>query len=299
MKARGDSYSDIFDNEYYNNKFWDTTFNYSHSIPVTFFLSIASYIIYYALFSRNQNINWHKSRSELRKRLNEQQKEDLNINTVELNSFNPMRESIMSTNLGDVNEISITYDEDDDDDDERNIENNLYIMQSKPSSLSSKEKNRNRNKSNNNNIDDMDKRVSSQTNCRNCWCNLQSFFILLSYFSMAMCIHCICDFPLHNDDAHAQFVPFTDYVFHSPLSYWDYNHYGYIVSPIISLFVMISSIWIYKHKKDDWKNQMTFTIRGKQIHVLLIIMVIALSINCLYDAISFVGGIYHSIKLLL
>jgi len=43
-------------------------------------------------------------------------------------------------------------------------------------------------------------------------------------------LHLCFDFPLHHDDARQHFWPLTDWMFISPVSYWDGNHYGNIVS---------------------------------------------------------------------
>ena len=43
-------------------------------------------------------------------------------------------------------------------------------------------------------------------------------------------LHLCLDFPLHHDDARQHFWPATDWVFQSPLSYWDPNHYGEIIN---------------------------------------------------------------------
>eukprot|EP01084_Bolivina_argentea_P188114 323912_1 len=290
MKIKGQSFEQIFDNDYYNNKFWSNTFNYSHSIPITLFLSIIFYIIYYAISSRNQNIYWNNTKSQ------NNFKKKLNINTVELQ----MRGSIMSSDMAnmDINEISITYDEDEYD---KNISNNLYITSMQTKALSDSKSRLIRDISNSTDSSDYNngnnKRIHSNINCRNCIFDIQSICILLSYFFMSMCIHSICDFPLHNNDAHAQLVPFSNYIFHSPISYWDYNHYAYIVSPIISLFVICVSIWMYKYKKNDWIIQ-SLKICGKQCKIWLYIMIITLILNAIVDGISFVQAIYHCIKLL-
>ena len=52
---------------------------------------------------------------------------------------------------------------------------------------------------------------------------------LLWLFALSALLHLLCDFPLHNDDAHQHFWPLTDWRFHSPFSYWDGRHYGGIV----------------------------------------------------------------------
>ena len=59
---------------------------------------------------------------------------------------------------------------------------------------------------------------------------------------MILCVSMVChsllDLPLHNDDAHRHFFPFSDYRFISPFSYWDVNHYGRIVALIEMVLVL-------------------------------------------------------------
>jgi hypothetical protein len=47
----------------------------------------------------------------------------------------------------------------------------------------------------------------------------------LAFFA-SMVLHCLADLPLHHDDAHAHFFPLSGWRFHSPVSYWDPEHYG-------------------------------------------------------------------------
>lgn len=51
-------------------------------------------------------------------------------------------------------------------------------------------------------------------------------------FAMAGLLHLVLDFALHHDDGRAHFFPFSDWVFASPLSYWDSSAYGHIVGPL-------------------------------------------------------------------
>lgn len=50
------------------------------------------------------------------------------------------------------------------------------------------------------------------------------------WLALAMALHVLCDLPLHHDDAHRHFFPFSDWRFASPVSYWDPAHYGRISS---------------------------------------------------------------------
>jgi len=45
-------------------------------------------------------------------------------------------------------------------------------------------------------------------------------------FGLAALLHVICDLPLHFDDGHPHFWPFSDWIFVSPVSYWDPRHHG-------------------------------------------------------------------------
>jgi hypothetical protein len=66
-------------------------------------------------------------------------------------------------------------------------------------------------------------------------------------FAGAGLLHLLCDFPLHNDDARAHFWPFTDWVFHSPVSYWDPAHYGRVVGVLEILLALglAALLWRY------------------------------------------------------
>ena len=70
------------------------------------------------------------------------------------------------------------------------------------------------------------------------WQSVQILFL-------SMILHSLGDLPVHNDDAHRHFFPFSNYRFISPISYWDRNHYGSIVSAIEMLLVMLSTYHIF------------------------------------------------------
>jgi len=52
----------------------------------------------------------------------------------------------------------------------------------------------------------------------------------LILFALAAITHLLGDLPFHVDDAHAHFVPFTEWRYVSPLSYWDPRYYGNILA---------------------------------------------------------------------
>ena len=51
-------------------------------------------------------------------------------------------------------------------------------------------------------------------------------------FAAAGLLHLALDFPLHHDDGRPHFWPLSDWVFQSPISYWDRAHYAGTIGPI-------------------------------------------------------------------
>lgn len=49
---------------------------------------------------------------------------------------------------------------------------------------------------------------------------------LLWVFCAAALVHVVLDLPLHHDDGHPHFWPVTNWIFESPVSYWDPRHHG-------------------------------------------------------------------------
>jgi len=54
------------------------------------------------------------------------------------------------------------------------------------------------------------------------------FFTFVAVFALSSLIHVTTDLMLHHDDARSQLLPFSDWVFRSPVSYWDPNYYGQV-----------------------------------------------------------------------
>lgn len=69
---------------------------------------------------------------------------------------------------------------------------------------------------------------------------------LMVVFAIAALLHLALDLPFHNSDAHIHFWPISDWRFHSPISYWDREHHGGIVSLLEFGFglVLISLLWM-------------------------------------------------------
>jgi len=68
----------------------------------------------------------------------------------------------------------------------------------------------------------------------------------LAVFFASMFLHSCFDFPFHHNDAHRHFFPFSDWRFHSPISYWDPAYHGRVMS-MIELFVVVAGgAWLLR-----------------------------------------------------
>lgn len=63
----------------------------------------------------------------------------------------------------------------------------------------------------------------------------------LEAFSSSLFLHSAFDFPVHHDDAHSHFFPFSRYRFFSPVSYWDSRHYGAAGAALELLLVLAAA----------------------------------------------------------
>jgi hypothetical protein len=75
-----------------------------------------------------------------------------------------------------------------------------------------------------------------------CW--RTRHYLLLAFFS-SMLLHVFGDLPLHHDDAHRHFFPFSDWRFASPVSYWDPAHHGQWASLIEFSAVLAAAAFMY------------------------------------------------------
>ena len=74
-------------------------------------------------------------------------------------------------------------------------------------------------------------------------------------FTGAALLHIALDFPLHTHDARQHFWPVTDWVFESPVSYWDNSAHANIVGPFALMISFGCAAWI-------WTRFKSIVIRG-------------------------------------
>lgn len=76
---------------------------------------------------------------------------------------------------------------------------------------------------------------------------------LLQYFSISAFLHTAVDFFVHTDDAYRHFYPFSDWKFHSPVSYWNTAEFGQYVSAFDSLLVLGLLTYLYTKYSGTWR----------------------------------------------
>ncbi len=74
--------------------------------------------------------------------------------------------------------------------------------------------------------------------------------IALFFFSIVL--HCLCDLPLHHDDAHRHFLPLSQFRFVSPVSYWDPDHYGLWGAGLEAILVVAASVVLWRCWRSRW-----------------------------------------------
>lgn len=66
----------------------------------------------------------------------------------------------------------------------------------------------------------------------------------------AALLHIAFDLPLHHDDGRAHFWPATDWVFQSPISYWDPGHHGRVVGLLEAGAVAFLAVVLWRRFRD-------------------------------------------------
>lgn len=65
----------------------------------------------------------------------------------------------------------------------------------------------------------------------------------------AAVLHLALDLALHNDDARRHLWPLSDWVFVSPVSYWDRDHFGAVVGPIELVLTVGLCAWLWRRHR--------------------------------------------------
>ena len=79
---------------------------------------------------------------------------------------------------------------------------------------------------------------------------MRSLFV--EALSLSLLLHCALDLPLHHDDGHRHFYPFSDWRFESPVSYWDPAHFGHYAMAAEALLALISIAYLWRSQRPQW-----------------------------------------------
>ena len=84
-------------------------------------------------------------------------------------------------------------------------------------------------------------------------------FAILRTFAASGLLHGLADFLTHHDDARRQFWPLSDWVFRSPVSYWDSRYHGTVFSMFEFGLVVALTLWLL-WRLDGWRNRVMVLI---------------------------------------
>ena len=76
--------------------------------------------------------------------------------------------------------------------------------------------------------------------------------LFLLFVALAALAHVALDFPVHHADAHRHFWPFSDWVFRSPVSYWDPAHHGRIFAVVEAVLAIVLAVWLFRRFRAWW-----------------------------------------------
>jgi len=68
----------------------------------------------------------------------------------------------------------------------------------------------------------------------------------------AALLHLALDFPLHHDDGRPHFWPVSNWVFESPVSYWDRNNGARWIGPVEAVLALGAAIWLWVRRVPLW-----------------------------------------------
>lgn len=84
-------------------------------------------------------------------------------------------------------------------------------------------------------------------------------------FAGAALLHLALDFPLHNDDGRPHFWPLSDWVYESPVSYWDRDHHAEIIAPVEMLLATGICAWMLPRFKSLWARVLIVTLGALEL----------------------------------
>lgn len=78
-------------------------------------------------------------------------------------------------------------------------------------------------------------------------------------------MHLVLDFGFHHDDGRAHFWPITDWIFMSPVSYWDPAHHGGIVGVIELVVALGCCVLLWRRYVGRWMRGLVAALAVAQV----------------------------------
>ncbi|KIN63895.1 hypothetical protein Z946_2777 [Sulfitobacter noctilucicola] len=83
----------------------------------------------------------------------------------------------------------------------------------------------------------------------------------------AALLHLALDFPLHHDDGRPHLWPMTDWIFESPISYWDRAHGALWIAPVEATVALICGGVILMRRPGWWLGLLTIALVAAELMV--------------------------------
>ena len=87
----------------------------------------------------------------------------------------------------------------------------------------------------------------------------------LMVFGIAGILHVATDLPLHHDDGRQHLWPFSDWVFESPISYWDPSRYGGIVGSLEGILCLALAVWMFRRFRSLGSRAMIVVLAASEL----------------------------------
>ena len=88
---------------------------------------------------------------------------------------------------------------------------------------------------------------------------------ILIAFTASGLMHLMLDLPLHHDDGRPHFWPVSDWIFESPISYWDAAHHADIVGSVETVLSLLLCIMLLRRFKGLASRFLICVLAGFQL----------------------------------
>ena len=102
----------------------------------------------------------------------------------------------------------------------------------------------------------------------------------LAFFCGSLSLHALTDLPLHHDDAHRHFLPFSEWRFESPVSYWDPRHHGAFGAGLEVLAVGATSAVLWRRSANRWGRALLLGLAALGLAAWLAIYAFGVRLTC-------------------